>query len=62
MKKMYIKPACEIENIINAVSILAASDAEGVGTQLDGGEGGPGFGGIGDASDNPSAKGETFWD
>jgi len=61
MKKMYIKPACEIENIINAVSILAASDADGVTTTVDG-EPGPGFGGIGSETDNPSAKGETFWD
>lgn len=61
MKKMYIKPACEIENIINAVSILAGSDVDGMTTTVDG-QPGPGFGGIGDASDNPDVKGETFWD
>jgi hypothetical protein len=60
MKKMYIKPVCETENILT-VSILAASNVDGLTTTV-GDQPGPGFGGAGDPSDDPDVKAENFWE
>jgi len=59
MKKVYIKPVCETEYVLNAKTMFAASD--GVTVTIPGG-GGPGYGGEDDGSHDPDVKADQDWD
>lgn len=57
MKKVYIKPVCETENVLNVKTIFATSGVHG-----DGAGSGIGFGGTGSDTDDPDVKADQDWD
>ena len=60
MKKTYIKPISEVECIQYAETIFSGS-VPGLTTTVDDADG-PGFGGLGNASDDPDVKADMFSD
>lgn len=57
MKKVYIKPVCETENVLGVKTIFAASGVHGGGTGSD-----LGYGGEGNPTDDPDVKADQDWD